>query len=50
MSYPSITQATEESYYEILWAENSVADLGHQPTSNYGSGIDDPQKQAIITQ
>ena len=38
------------SHCEILWADNSGSGLGIHPTSNYGAGLDDPEKQAIISQ
>ena len=50
LSYPSITQIMVDSHYEILWADNSGADLGHHPTSKYSAGIYDAEKQAIIAQ
>ena len=48
--YPSITQIMVESHCEILWADNSGAGLGSYPTANFGSGLDDPSKQAEIDQ
>ena len=38
------------SHYEILWADNSGENLGHQPTSNYAARLDEAEKQAIIYQ
>ena len=48
--YPSITQIMLDSQFEILWADNSGANLGSHPISNYAEGIDDAQKQEIIAQ
>ena len=50
LSYPSIKQIMMDLHYEIPWAENSGANLGRQPTENYASGLDDAQKQGIISQ
>ena len=36
------------SHCEILWAENSGANLGRHPTENYAVGLDDAQNEAII--
>ena len=38
-----------ESHCEILWADNSGANLGCNPTSDYAAQIYDAQKQAIIS-
>ena len=50
MSYPYINQVMVDSHFEILWAENSGAGLGRQPTAIYGAGLDNPEKHAVITQ
>ena len=39
-----------DSHCEILWDENSVADLGCHPTENYAPGLDDASKHAVIAQ
>ena len=41
LSYPSIPQIVVDSHYEILWADNSGANLRRHPTENYASGLDD---------
>ena len=50
LSYPSITYIMVDSQCEILWADNSGADLGSHPTENYASGLDYAEKQAIFSQ
>ena len=39
--YLYITQFMVDSHCEILWDENSEADLGLHPTENHASGLDD---------
>ena len=39
-----------DSHFEILWADNYGAGLGRHPTENYSPGLDDAQKQEIISQ
>ena len=39
-----------DSHCEIIWDDNSGADLGHQPTENYAPGFDDAYKQEVISQ
>ena len=48
LCYPYITQIMVDSLYEILWANNSGADLERHPTRNYASGLDYREKQVII--
>ena len=50
MFYPSITRYMVNSHCDILVADNSGAGLGRHPTDNYESGLDEPQKQAVIAQ
>ena len=50
LSYPSITQIMVESHCKILWADNSGADLGWHPNTNYVAGLYESAKQALITQ
>ena len=50
LSYPATTHAMVDSHGDIMWANNSVAGLGRHPTENYGSGLDDREKKAIISQ
>ena len=50
LSYPSITQVIVDSHYEILWADNSGANLGCHPKANYAAGLYDADKQAVISQ
>ena len=33
-----------------MWNDNSVADLGHHPISNYTSVLDDSSNPAVISQ
>ena len=40
LPYPSTIKIMVDSYCEILWADNSGAYLGHQPTANYAAGLD----------
>ena len=39
-----------DSHCGILWYDNSGADLGCHPTKNYAEGLDNAEKQAIISQ
>ena len=41
LSYPSITKFMVDSHCDFLWSDNSGAYLGHHPTANYASGLDD---------
>ena len=50
LSHPSITKSMVDSHCEILWDDNSGAYLGHHTTENYESGLDDAEKQKIISQ
>ena len=50
VSYPYITQSTLDSYIEIMWSDNSGSGLGRHYTENYGVGLDDPDKQEVISQ
>ena len=50
LSYPSITKIMVDSHYEILWDENSKANLGRHPTENYAAGLYYAYKQSIISQ
>ena len=47
LSYPSTTKIMVDSHCEILWADNSVVNLGRHPTANYAAGLDAAKKQAI---
>ena len=48
--HPYITQIMVDSHCEILWDDNSGAYLGCHPTENYAAGLDEAQKQAIMSQ
>ena len=50
LSHPSITQVMVDSHCEILWDENSRVGLVRYPTETYVSGLEDANKQAVITQ
>ena len=50
MSYSSLTKFMVDSHCEILWDDNYGEYLGSHPTANYASGLDDAQKQEIISQ
>ena len=39
-----------DSHCEILWADNSGADLGSHPIANYAAGLYYASKQALISQ
>ena len=48
--HPYITQIMVKSHCEIMWADNPGAYFRCHPTANYSEGIDDVEKQAIISQ
>ena len=50
LSYLSIIKIMVDSHCEIMWDDNSGADLGHHPTENCAAGLDDTEKQSIIVQ
>ena len=50
LSYPSITQIMVDSHCEILWSDNSGADLGSHLTANYAAVLENAAKQAVIAQ
>ena len=50
LSYPYITKIMVKSHFEVLWADNSGADLGRHLTANCSAGQNDADKQAIIAQ
>ena len=50
LSYPPTTQVMVDSHCEILWADNYGANLGRHPIENHAAGLDDAEKQAMISQ
>ena len=50
LSKPTITKIMVDSHCEIMWADNSEADLGHHPIANYVAVLDDTAKQAVTSQ
>ena len=46
--YPSTKKIMVDSHCEIMWSDNSGADLGRHPTENYAAGLDDAAKQAVM--
>ena len=50
LSYPPTTQVMVDSHCEILWADNYGANLGRHPIENHAVGLDDAEKQAMISQ